>query len=44
MVATMTTKTTRKPMLRTGAAALTGVVTAVAASAAISSARRRAES
>jgi hypothetical protein len=31
-------------VLKTGAAALTGVVTAVAASAAISSARRKAES
>lgn len=43
VVATMTPKASKKPML-TGAAALTGLVTAVAASAAVSSARRRSQS
>ena len=43
-VATMTRKTAKKPALTTGAMALTGIVTAVAASAAVSSARRRSES
>jgi hypothetical protein len=43
-VATMTRKSAKKPALKTGAVALTGIVTAVAASAAVSSARRRSES
>ena len=42
-LATMTAKTAKKP-LKTGAVALTGIVTAVAASAAVSSARRRTQS
>jgi hypothetical protein len=43
-VGKMTTKATKKSRIKTGAAALTGIVTAVAASAAVSSARRRSES
>lgn len=37
----VTSKATRSPAVKTGAAALTGMATAVAASAAVSSVRRR---
>jgi hypothetical protein len=37
----VTSKAVKKPAIKTGAAALTGIVTAVAASAAVSSARRK---
>ena len=44
MVGKMTSGTGKSSAVRTGAAALTGIVTAVAASAAVSSARRKADS
>lgn len=44
MVGKMTPNPAKGSAVRTGAAALTGIVTAVAASAAVSSARRKADS
>jgi hypothetical protein len=43
-VGKLTLKAAKKPAVKTGAAALTGIVSAVAASAAVSSARRKSES
>ena len=40
----VTSNATKSPAVKTGAAALTGIVTAVAASAAVSSARRKSQS
>ncbi len=42
-VGKMASKAARNPVVKGGAAALSGVVTAVAASAAVSSARRKSE-
>lgn len=44
VVGKMTSKAARSSAVKTGAAALGGMVTAVAASAAVSSARRKSES
>jgi hypothetical protein len=41
VIGKVTSSAMRKPSLKTGAAALTGIVTAVAASAAVSSVRRK---
>lgn len=44
VVGKTTSKAVKSPAVKTGAAALTGIVTAVAASAAVSAARRKSES
>jgi hypothetical protein len=44
VVGKVTSTAAKNPAVKTGAAALTGIVTAVAASAAVSSARRKSES
>jgi hypothetical protein len=44
VVGKMTSNAAKSPALKTGAAAFTGIVTAVAASAAVSSARRKSQS
>ena len=44
VVGMVTSSATKTPAVKTGAAALTGVITAVAASAAVSMLRRKSES